>query len=227
MIVAPLPRSAIAIALLAILAWAGASALRVGAAGETVYRTADELSAWNASQEQPKPAAVAQLAGELEQAREATPSDANAEELLGRLAMLDNARAGFLDEAMAHYGRALALRPTSPYTWAAIVEALYRKGDTGPRFWRALDRAAVLGPQEPDVGRVIADYGLALWGEASAGERKTIDSAVAAEVRRGSPDILQVAERRGRLAVACRHMGIAPRPIDPRWLNLCSWEGTT
>ena len=220
-------RTAVVLPALALLAWAGCSAARVGEAGDAVYRAAAEISSWDGSGREPGPGAVARLAAQLEKARAATPSDANAEELLGRLSMRDNGKAGFLADAMGHYGRALELRPTSPYTWAAVVEALYRRGDTGARFWQALERAAELGPQEPGVARTIAEYGLALWDEASAAQRRTIEAAVAAEVRRGSPHILQVAQRRGRLAVACRHIGEAPRPIDPRWLNECSREGTT
>jgi hypothetical protein len=220
-------RIAIAFPILALLAGASVAAVRLGTAGDAVYAASAEVARWADTGQTPAREAVAELSAAVETAREAAPFDANAEELLGRLSVLDNAKAGFLDDAMGHYGRALALRPTSPYTWAAVVEALYRKGDTGPRFWLALDRAAGLGPEEPAVQRVVADYGLALWDEAGPQARKTVEAAVTAEMKRGSRSILQVAERRGRLAVACRHMGEAPRPIDLQWLILCSREGTT
>ncbi len=221
-------RAALVLTALALLAWAGSCAVSLGMEGTTVYAAARQLAAWRASSGDPGPEAVARLASELEKAVEAAPGDANAEELLGRLASRQTARSGFLDAAVAHYARAVASRPTSPYTWAAIVEALYRKGNTGPRFWMALTRAAELGPQEPEVESVVVDYGLALWSEADSAGRRTVESTISAAMERGSPEILQVAERRGRLAVACRHLAEAPSPIEPRWLKLCSsWEGTT
>jgi hypothetical protein len=107
-------------------------------------------------------------------------------------------------ESMAALVQALALRPVSPYTWAAHAEALYRSGDTGPLFESSLARAVALGPSEPAVQRSVALYGLAVYDEINAGTRGAVERAVAAGLRRDPWEIMTIAERRGRLDVACR-----------------------
>jgi tetratricopeptide (TPR) repeat protein len=145
-------------------------------------------------------------------------SNAAAEELLGSLAE----RSGHFDHALAHFTRAVALRPTSPYAWAAIVRVKYAQGDTGPSFEAALRRAARLGPVEPEVQRTVADYGLAVWDEVGADSRRAVDAMVTGAMVRDPADTLQVAERRGRLAIACRHVADAPRRPDDTWQKYCA-----
>jgi hypothetical protein len=44
---------------------------------------------------------------------------------------------------------------------------------------------------------------------------------VAAGMKRNPLEMLQIAERRGRLAVACRHFAGSPRLSLPKWFQLC------
>jgi hypothetical protein len=78
-----------------------------------------------------------------------------------------------------------------------------------------------MGPAEPEVQRTVIDYGLALWDEESPQTRQAVETAITGAMKRDPAEALQIAERRGRLAVACRHLADAPRRVDPEWRLLC------
>jgi hypothetical protein len=108
----------------------------------------------------------------------------------------------------------------------AVVK--YRGGQTDAEFARALVMAARLGPAEPEIQASIANYGLAVWDEVDAATRAAIDGMVAAGMRRNAPEMLQIAQRRGRLAPACRHFHGSPRQTSTKWTQLCqSMEATS
>lgn len=214
-------RLAVCIASLAGAAALAAGAIASGVAGNAAYDAAKEMSTWAASGNEPGAETVAWLVADLERAVRLTPGDPNIEELLGGLALHRIERAAFLDEALGHYRRAVALRPSSPYPWASIAAADYRKGDTGREFQAALRHAAALGPAEPEVQRVVADYGLAVWDEAPQATRVAVESAITGAMKRDPGEALRLAQRRGRLGIACRHLGDAAAPIDPRWQGVC------
>ena len=221
-------RAALVVPALGFLAWISADALRIGRADTVVYDAAREMAAWSASGAQPGAQTVAWVTADLERAGRESPEDPNIEEMLGSLATRRIDRPEFLDEALVHLRRAVVLRPTSPYTWAAIVEALYRKGDTGRTFEGALRRAAELGPAEPEVQRTVADFGLAVWADEAPETQQAVEAMVTAAMRRDAPGTLQIADRRGRLAIACRHLADAPRRVDSEWYLLCrSREATS
>ena len=218
----------LAFPLAALLAWLAVLAARDGNAGAIVYGAAKEMATWDASGAPPGAQTVTWVAADLARAQSITPGDPRIEEMLGDLARLRTDRADFLDQALRHFARAVQLRPSSPYTWAAIADALYRKGDTGPRFEAALRRAAELGPSEPEVQRTVADFGLATWDEIAPATRAAVEAMVTGAMRRDPAEALQIAERRGRLAVACRHLADAPRRAGSEGLSPCrSREATS
>ena len=102
----------------------------------------------------------------------------------------------------------------------------YRAGQTGTQFEHALTKAARLGPSEPAVQRIVADYGLAVWDEVGPGTREAVQAVVANGMRRNPKEMLQIAGRRGRLAVACRHIADAPPRGDRGWSKLCGSRET-
>jgi hypothetical protein len=217
------------LALPAVVALAGLAvhAVRAGEAGSIVYGASQEMATWAASGAPPGPEAVSWVAADLERARALAPDDPEIEELLGELAGRRIDQADSRDRALAHFSRAIALRPTSPYTWAAIADARYRKGDTGPAFETALRHAAELGPAEPEVQRTVVDLGLATWDAVAPATRAAVESTVAGALKRDAGEILQIAERRGRLAVACRHLAHAPRSVQPEGPTTCSSREAT
>lgn len=126
---------------------------------------------------------------------------------------------------MAESIKAIGLRPSSPYPWSNIVALEYRRGGTGPLFEAALRNAAELGPSEPEVERSVVDYGLAVWNEVAPETRRAVEAVVTRAMERDPRETLHLAAKRGRLAVACRHL---PSREDKQWLRTCqSTEATS
>lgn len=212
-------------ALLALL-WAALWAARYGTTESVVYETGKEMGAWTASGTRPGEQTVSWIRADLERAAARDPRDPSVQEMLGRLELIGSREEQATDEAIDRFTSALRQRPTSPYSWASLVEALYRKGDNGPAFGIALQRAAETGPWEPEAQRTVADFGLAVWDEVDPKTRAAIDRMVANGMRRNASEILQVSLRRGRLGVACAHLSPSTR-TEPKWIKLCqSTEAT-
>lgn len=223
-------RAILSLAVAAGLIALAAFAFKAGTEGTQVMEATAVAARWN----MPKPPTRAQWAS----IRDVTSSlvergtdDPAAHELL---AVADNSlsdatsRQEYLSEAVVQLRKALELRPMSPYTWSNLAATQYRLGDTGRAFQAALAHAAELGPQEPEVQVTVAEYGLAVWNEVDEQTRAAIERSVAAGMRRQPREILQIAERRGRLAVACRHAVGSPRQTDTKWLQPCqSTEATS
>ena len=156
---------------------------------------------------------------DLRFAAQTVPGDPTVLELL---AIVD--REGNAERQLAE---AIQSRPGSGYTWANLVAAKYNVGDTGPGFEKAMINAGRLAPLEPEVQRTMVDYGLAVLDEVGPATRAAVERAVAAGMKRNAPEILQIAARRGRLGVACRHLDGVPRPAESKWTKPCqSMEAT-
>jgi hypothetical protein len=206
----------------AALAWLAVYSLQAGAAGSKVF------DAGLAVRSPKAPQSLAQVRDLLESARAITPYDPAVHELLGLVDARSGGRAEFLNEATVHFMKAIELRPTSPQSWGNLAAAKYRLGDTGGVFEAALRRSAELGKFEPDVQAIVANYGLAVWNEVGPTTRASAEATIAAAMKRNPLEILQIAQRRGRLDIACRHLAGTMRPVDSKWSQLCeSMEATS
>ncbi len=204
------------------LAWMGAQAVSFAMAGSAVHDANREMNAWMAGQP-PSSQTIVHLRDDVAHAQSRAPRDPSLRELFGVL----DARVGtpeYLREARVQLIAALKLRPSSAYSWADLAEVDYRVGDTKGLFEKELVNAARLGPYEPEVQRTVANLGLAVWDEIEPGTRVAVDGMVAAGMRRNPLAILQIAERRGRLVIACRHLAGSPRQPDVKWSRIC--QGT-
>lgn len=109
-----------------------------------------------------------------------------------------------LRRARDEFEAALRLRPTMPYTWAYLASTKYRLGELDSRFYQALVQAQRLGPWEPTVQEIVADFGLAIVDEAPTEVRQ----AVLANVQRGlvhqGGQMMFLAQKRGKLQQVCR-----------------------
>ena len=222
-------------ALLSLLALAGllglaAFAFKAGTEGTAVSDATAIAARWNTLQAPTR----AQWVSIRDASLSFTENGSDDPAAFELLAIADNSLADatsgheYLSEAVVQLRKALELRPMSPYTWSNFAATQYRLGDTGKNFRAALVHAAELGPQEPEVQVTVAEYGLAVWNEVDEQTRAAIEKSVAAGMRRQPREILQIAERRGRLAVACRHVAGSPRQTDTKWLQLCqSTEATS
>lgn len=220
-------RFLVAMPVLALLAASAAYAWRSGEAESLAFDAHREMAAWAAAGGRPAPDTVASIRSTLGHAAALSPRDPGVQELLGSVLAYDLGDAASRAAAPGHLARALELRPTSPYTWAQLARVLYDNGDTGARFEAALRNAARLGPAEAEVQRTVVDLGLAVRDEVAPATRISIDSTVAAAMRRNPLATLQIAERRGRLAVACRYLDPRREPQDPKGSLVCSREATT
>lgn len=209
----------------AILAWASVEAWRAAWASLYWIPAKQELKTWGAGSVPPRQSWLAAWE-RLERARALEPENPGIHELMGLVAARRSDDYAILKEATSHYLRSLALRPISPDTWASLAEARYLVGDTARMFELAVENAARLGPSAPQTQRVVAHYGLAVLDDVGPSARSAIEADVAAGMRRNPAEMLIIAQRRGRLDVACRYLPETRRKIDPRWLELCAKSAT-
>jgi predicted Zn-dependent protease len=212
----------VAVPALIALASAALLAERLGSTESVVYRVGGEMVTWRT---QPGREPLDWMRADLDEALSRDRRNPSLQEMLGRVSLAQSRDDAATDEAIARFTNALLQRPTSPFTWASLAEARYRKGDTGPRFQEALRRAAETGPWEPEVQQTVADYGLAVWDDVSPSTRSAIDRLVANGMARKAPEILQISARRGRLGVACAHLDRS-KEADPKWAKLCQSTGS-
>jgi hypothetical protein len=206
--------------MLFLLVWAGMAAWKAVEVDAAQVAAARAFRSWTTSL--PPAAPWRRAWDELQAARLVDPSNPVTLELLGLLATRLADDRTVLAQAPDLFSRSLQLRPGSPRTWVNLAESKYLAGDTVASIEPALLVATRLGKAEPNVQRIVANYGLALWDEVAPSSRQAIDAAVAAGMRRNPLELLQIAERRGRLSVACRHVAAPPVRPDPKVSRICS-----
>jgi hypothetical protein len=209
------------------LGCAAVTATNLARADTRVAASSVEMGTWIASATVPTSGTWGSVREQLEEAVSIVQSDPASYELLGILMSSRLGNPEYSKSAHVYFSHALQLRPTSPYTWANLVELDYLEGNTGIEFELAIRRAAWLGPQEPEIHTAVADYGLAVWTEVNPVTQRAISETLQSGLRRKPLEMLQISERRGRLALACRHLVGMSRAPDPKWLQICeSTEAT-
>lgn len=203
----------------AVLAWAAGESWQAARAHRSVEVATSALQAWR--DQPPRGVDGSSLWKQLQRAEALEPDNPATQELLGLLAVRRHGDFAMLEQAIARFERSLAARPVSPNTWANLAAARYQISDTGPAFQAALRNAAGLGPSHPNTQRLVAFHGLAVLDEVDVATRLAVEGAVAAGMRRSPAEFLAIAERRGRVDVACRYLPEVRRRIDPRWARLC------
>lgn len=149
------------------------------------------------------------------------PADPAVPELMGLLHLQQSDRAEFSELALEHFGRALELRPSSPYTWANVVDARFRLGQTKPPFEQILVETQRLGPSEPETQRLMVEMGSAMWDELSPPGQKAVRVSLEAAMRRNPLETLLISERRGRLDLACPFVRGDIRLVQTKWVKVC------
>ena len=214
-----------AVPAVALLAWAAFNAIDYGVAGTAAGIATRELARARFT---PSLDETAWWSVDVRRAMRSVPDDPTLRELDALITLRISNDPARLEGARREVVGAIAARPGSGYAWSTLATLDYHLGDTGASFEKALVNAQRLAPYEPEVQQVIADYGLAVIGEVQPATRAAIDRAVAAGMKRNAPEILQIAARRGRLDVACRHLDGETRPAVTKWTQLCqSMEATS
>jgi len=214
-------RIAVAIPLVAALVGLTAWAAKLGTSETLAYEVADQIGAWQSKKVSPALEPWLQARDQLESAQRLTRKSGTVEELLGVLHAERRANPDFQKIALDHFVAALALRPGAPYTWADIADVRYRLGATGADYEQVLVNAAMLGPNEPEVQRIVVDYGLALWDDIGPETKTAVLRVIASGMRRNPMEMLKISERRGRLSLACPRVPSDARFPDPQWAKLC------
>jgi hypothetical protein len=220
-------RLLVALPIIGALSWAILAAYGVGNADLSVNDARTEIASWAAGRALPHRDTWESVRSRVKEAERAVPGNPALHETLGILGTLwgDNARQ--IAEGNEEFVSALRERPVSPFTWAGMIEGGYRAGQSGGELELAIVRAAQLGPSEPGVQRVVADFGLAVWNEVTPATQAAVNRLLAAGIRRNPLEMLQISERRGRLDVACRHFADSSRKAGLQVNRLCpSWELT-
>ena len=206
------------------LAFLAVVSARWGMADSLTYAANNQINTWLARRIAPPAERWETVREELVEAETLAAADPQPPELLAALFLHAAGRNDQAAQALAPLRRALELRPSSPYTWANLVDAYYRLGMTAGPFGRILSMAHRLGPSEPEVQRLVVDVGLAMWDELGSETRAAVESAVAAGVKRNPLEILQISERRGRLSMACALAAGDKRLERTKWIKTCSRE---
>jgi len=195
-----------------------------GMADALTYSANNQLNAWIAKRTTPSAERWMGIEADLKRAEELAGSDPQPPELLGALHLHVVGKGDQTEVALQHLKRALQLRPSSPYTWINVVDAMYRSGMTSGSFERILLMTQRLGPSEPESQRLMADVGLALWDQVGAEAQESVRVAVSAGMRRNPLEMLQISQRRGRLELACAHVLGDKRLQGSKWVGVCSRE---
>ncbi len=214
-------RAVVLVPAVAFLVFLSFWSVRWGAADSLAYGATREINTWTATGASPGIDTWMWVRSDLQRAERLSPSDPAIAELLGVLHLQRAGRAEFSELALEYFARALALRPSSPYTWANMAEARYRLGMTQPPFETILVQAHRLGPSEPETQRLLAELGLALWDELQPETRRAVETAISAGMKRNPLEILRISERRGRLRLACEKVRVDKRLADTKWTRVC------
>lgn len=138
----------------------------------------------------PRRADLEQAIAELRLAGAVDPRNPQVQAGLGQATLLLARQAAgarrlrLVDAALAHYRSALALRPDSPYLWAALMTALDLRGALQPlaaaqraELSQAMSRAVRLGPWEPDVLQQVVDVGPRRFAALTPAARHALEQA--------------------------------------------------
>lgn len=214
-------RFLVAIPILAVLLGLTIWAFKLGESETLAYEVTEQLASWQRPGKSPGLEAWLRARDELRSAQRLSRKSGAVEELLGLIHAQRRSNPDFQQIALEHFTTALTLRPSSPYTWASIADVRYRLGATTDDFERILTTAADLGPNEPEVQRLVADLGFALWDEVSPSTRTAVLRSLKSGMRRNPLEMLKISERRGRLSLACAEVPSAARSPVPQWAKLC------
>jgi hypothetical protein len=186
----------------------------VAAAGEAL-----ESPGWRAK----PPSLDAWLAvrNELTEARSLTPADPTLAESLGVLHARRSPSPEFQAYARDYFRTAIEQRPSSPYTWANYAHATYLVGQRGAAFEQSLVNAIRLGPWEPAIHRLGTDLGLAAFNDVQPATRDEIRGLAMRSMHRDPVETLAIAERHGKLDLACAYAENNRRLKDPKWIERC------
>jgi hypothetical protein len=104
---------------------------------------------------------------------------------------------GLLDQSIAYYHAASAVRPTFPFTWVHLALAKHFRGQHDAEFVNAFERGLQYGHSESDLQATLGQLAIANWARLSPQSRIAI-ARMADKAQRSSRIMIHVmAERAG------------------------------
>ena len=111
------------------------------------------------------------LQANLEKAIELDPTNPDINLWLGKVIEGPYAKVGLRKsiakdarlKAAGYYRESIRLRRTWPFAWIDLAMVKYRLFEIDDEFFHAVRRSMYYGPWEPDILRVVSDFGMVLW----------------------------------------------------------------
>jgi hypothetical protein len=102
-----------------------------------------------------------------------------------------------MDQAIANYRTACALRPTFPYTWVNLALAKHARGHHDAEFLAAYDRAMQFGHTEADLHIFLANLTYSQWSRLGPQRQQTFANLAASAKAKSRIMFRNLADRAG------------------------------
>ncbi|MDH5190828.1 MAG: hypothetical protein OEW89_06230 [Gammaproteobacteria bacterium] len=93
-------------------------------------------------------------------------------------AVWDSGTKSQLQQALQLYKKAIALRPSWPYSWAGMARMKLKMLEIDNEFESALINMAKLGPWESRINLTIIELGFITWGQLSIPAQDLVEAAI-------------------------------------------------
>jgi hypothetical protein len=204
-----------------VLALAGGEARRSALADDLASSALSQLQWWEQDRYVPGQAERDAVARRFDEAASLAPDNAEIREGRGLIELNHGAASDAPLRAVREFGESIALRPTSPYTWANLAQARDRAGAPREQVEAAMLTALDLGAAEPEVQLTAIDLGLAQWPRLTPGVRERVAHALDRMMRRNPYKTLPVVHARGHLELACPYVRGDARLSRTVWPRRC------
>jgi tetratricopeptide (TPR) repeat protein len=151
-------KTLLAIMLLAALTVGCVFGFRVMRADLLYFNIERELVFWGSNERQPTAAELADALQRIDRALQYWPDNADYLVMKARILIWHGVIAGDTQVADGHFKqalavmeRALAVRPSNPYSWALYAEYLTTQPDRGGDLTAAVAKVRLLGPGDPNL----------------------------------------------------------------------------
>jgi len=196
--------------LLVLLAGAGASlyfGLTAALSDAMTMQARWQIAQWQSNPlEQPKAPDLGRIRNDLMSALRWTPADPQIYENLGylygvranSLHALPELEQAMLENSIAYYKTAIALRPMSAHAWANLALALHLKTGQQEAMWSAYDRAFQYGNREAGVQYILAEVGFSCWEEAGTARQLQLLHLIDTAYPHTKYTLLKIAQKYGK-----------------------------
>ncbi|MEH6825761.1 MAG: hypothetical protein V7629_17845 [Motiliproteus sp.] len=214
----PQGRVVIALLLLLIIGWALQAAARAGLSDLYAFQVSSYTQKWAAADD-PSDAAITnkewlEVSGAIDRLLWLVPEHPDylqaAGIAYGLYANKGTVATERVDALLAlsadFYRQSLSSRPAWPYAWGNLVLLKAGQGQLDAEFYHALERAATLGPWEPEVQMALTEAGLAHWSALNAVAKGIVVATVSRGISRDLNTFQRLATSYQQLDTLCLYL---------------------